>query len=510
MKISKTALSLLTISALALSACGNASTGNNSDPNALTIATTDEVDNLDPASTYTGWFTNRDGISETLVDVDDKLQLTPKLATSWKLRDETTWEFTLRENVTFHNGAPMTAAAVKTSIEHALETNVRAKSQLPIESIEADGQKLTITTTRSLPALPHVMADPMMGIQAIGAGINPSNAPVATGPYKVKEFTKGQRHVLTAHQKYWQGKPRLNTITVRTYGDEQSISLALQSGEADIVVRPDAANLNIFQDTSRFTTWNTSSTRSDGVIINTSSPTMSDPRARQAINAALDRNAYVSLLHGKAEALYSYFPASVAFGTTDGLAIPVTKKDLSSTKKTLIELGYSERDGKLTKDEKPLTLKVLTYPKRPYLGQLAQVLQSDLRSIGVTVEIKEMKDTTEAMKAGDFDLAMYSMATAPTGDPEYFFDTMLRSTSESNFSHWKSPEFDKSLDKLSNATDSEERITATKESENILVKELPYIMVGNQKWWAVSKSAVKNLHLRPTECHLIGHDTHVE
>lgn len=505
--------SLLT-GALLLTACSSSPTDSaGSGPDAssasLTVASTDSNEKLDPASEFVGWVTSRDGVTETLVGVDDKLDLVPELATSWKSTDASTWQITVRDGVVFHNGARLDAAAAKAAIEYAIRTNVRAQSQLPIESMTASGNTLTIRMSRPLPALPHILTDPMLSIQALGDGIDPATHPVATGPFKLEESVPQQRRVLSAHKKYWGGEPKLSHVTVKQYADAQAMALALQSGEVDVVIRPEAAGLSAFSDASRYTMWKTTSTRSDGIIVNTERPVMKDPRAREAIDYAIDRNAYVSLMHGMAKPTFAFFPENVSFGGEGGLHPTVTKKDMSKAKELFNQLGYTDNGGTLVKDGKPLTIRALTYSSRPFLGAMAQVLQSDLRSIGVTLEITELKSALDALQAGDFDLGMYSMATAPTGDPEYFFDTMLRAKARTNYSRYSSPTFDAKLAELSRTGISPQRIAITREIEQILLKDLPYIMFGNQQWWAVSNAKVHDLNIKPTEYHLLSHKTHV-
>lgn len=510
MKTRATAVVIISASLL-LSACSSPpdSAKSSGKTGTLTIASTDNLESLDPASAFVGWSTSREGVTETLVGVDEKLGLVPGLATAWKNVDPTTWEITLRDGVTFHNGKKMDAAAVKESLEYSIKTNVRAKAQLPLESITVDGTALTVRTSKPLPALPHILTDPMMSIQALGEGIDPKTKPIATGPFKIDEYVPQQRRRMSAHKQYWHGEPKLSQVVIRSYADAQAMNLALQSGEADIVVKPDAAGLPAFSDKKRFKTWENTSTRSDGVIINTQSPVMNDVRAREAINHAIDRDAYVSLKHGMAKRAFAFFPENVAFGGGEGLDVKVTKKDLAKTKEIFTQLGYTESDGKLVKDGKPLTIRVLTYSTQPTLGSMSQLIQSDLRGIGITVEITELKSALDALKAGSFDLGMYSMGTAPTGDPEYFFTTMLRSDADTNYSRYNSPEFDAKLAELSQAYDPAERLQKARKVQQQLLNDLPYIMFSNQQWWAVSKANVQGLAIRPTEYHMISHETNV-
>lgn len=494
--------------ALMLTGCGGA--GSTGPTTTLTYGSNDRGDSLDTATAYVGWSNSRDGITETLVDVDQKLNLIPKLATEWKNVDPLTWTFTLRDKVTFHNGSPMTAQAVKASLEYAIATNVRAQAQLPIASMSAEGQTLTIVTKTPVAALPSILSDPMTAIQAIGDGIKPATAPQGTGPFKVASFTPKQKLELNANENYWGGKPKLTHVTWRSYGDTQAMGLALQAGEIQLAIQPESSGLAVFSDTSRFTTWQVTSTRGDVVILNTASPITKDLRARQAINYALDRNGYVSVMNDMGKSTYALFPDNVVFGGSTGLQLPVREKNLDKAKALFQEMGYTESGGKLVKDGQQLSLRLLTYPRRPQLGQMAQLLQSDLAKIGVDVKITELSSTTERMKSGEYEIGMYSFAMAPTGDPQYFFDTLLRTGGESNFARYSSPELDAGLKDLASTYDTTQRLEKARSLQQIALNDTVVVPFGHAQWWAVSNAKVKGLHMVPTEYHLLTHETHVE
>lgn len=88
---------------------------------------------LDPATEYDGWSSSRAGITETLVTIDEKLELKPLLADSWKQENDTTWVFHIREGVTFHNGKKVDAQAVKAAFERAMTIQERAKTAAKIK-----------------------------------------------------------------------------------------------------------------------------------------------------------------------------------------------------------------------------------------------------------------------------------------------------------------------------------------------------------------------------------------
>ena len=83
---------------------------------------------IDPAVGWDGWTSCRAGVTETLVWVDENLELKPLLADTWEQTDPTTWVFHIREGVTFHNGNPLTAEAVKACFERTMGIQERAKT----------------------------------------------------------------------------------------------------------------------------------------------------------------------------------------------------------------------------------------------------------------------------------------------------------------------------------------------------------------------------------------------
>ena len=133
-------------------ACGGGNkegnSGNNSgNPDELVVGVTSFADTLEPTDQYFSWVVTRYGVGENLTSFDDKGNLQPLLAESWKLSDDKLeWTFKIRDGVTFSNGNPLTAEAVKKSIERVFEKNKRAESFFTYTSIEADGQNLKIKT----------------------------------------------------------------------------------------------------------------------------------------------------------------------------------------------------------------------------------------------------------------------------------------------------------------------------------------------------------------------------
>ena len=204
---------------------------------------------LDPANNYNGWVLSRLGVGESLVKLNDDLKVEACLADSWENVDETTWKFHIREGVTFSNGNAVDAAAVKASLERAVSMNDRAAEYLKVDSIEADGQDLTIKTTEANAAFLNNLVEPVFDIiDTSESEENIQTAPVCTGPYVVSSFTSEQTVELSANPTYWDGAVGLDTITVTQISDADARAMAIQSGEIDLTNTIDNTSVTLFTD----------------------------------------------------------------------------------------------------------------------------------------------------------------------------------------------------------------------------------------------------------------------
>ena len=112
-----------------LVACGGKSAKSKGNPDELVVGVTTFADTLEPTDQYFGWVITRYGVGENLTKFDEKGDLQPLLAESWKLSDDKLeWTFKIRDGVTFSNGHPLTAEAVKKSIERVFKKNKRAET----------------------------------------------------------------------------------------------------------------------------------------------------------------------------------------------------------------------------------------------------------------------------------------------------------------------------------------------------------------------------------------------
>jgi peptide/nickel transport system substrate-binding protein len=183
-------------------------------------------------------------VYDTLLFRDRDLKIIPWLAESWKLVNPTTWEFTLRKGVKFHNGDEVDAEAVKFSLDRLRDPelkNRQAGNFRLVSSVEVvDRQTVRIVTSKPFPTLENQLA-------LRGAIMAPRHFkgkdkafadrnPVGTGPYKFVRWNKDEQIVLEANEQYWGGAPKVKRLVFRPIPEHAVRVAALQAGEVDIAV----------------------------------------------------------------------------------------------------------------------------------------------------------------------------------------------------------------------------------------------------------------------------------
>jgi peptide/nickel transport system substrate-binding protein len=442
--------------------------------------------NLDP---HTGFTPIRAGITETLLKLDEDSNIEGWLAEKWKTTDNLTWEFSIRDDVTFQDGTKLDAAGVKASIERSIAVNKSLGGSLKIQSMEADGQKLTITTSEPYPALPSELVNPYTSIVNTAAekemGVEAfRSAPVGTGPFKVKKFTANQEVQVIKNDNYWAGEPKINEATIKFNEDANVRALALQSKEADVVYNLPAEGIEAIEKDKELKIESVPGLRSHFVLFNQKSPNVSDIKVREALNLLIDRKSIADdIMLGHAVPANGPFNSNLPFGIDD----EVKELDIEKAKELLVEAGYKENaDGKMEKDGKPLKLQLITYKARPELPLIAQLFQSDAAKAGVKIEIKMVENAdTHLVENSDWDLATYSNNTSPRGDGSYFLNTAFTETGALNVGKINIPELNELINELNTTSDLDKRIQLTKEAANVINKETvhsyavyPNIIVG--------------------------------
>lgn len=327
--------------------------------------------------------------------------LEPSLAVSWESIDPNTWQFVLRQGVTFHNGEPFNAASVKASIDRIFDPANSSPMIGRIGDISeveiVDDYTVNIRTNAPDVLLPVRLSELYGSMVPANYTAEVGNdgfaaAPVGTGPFKFVEWIPNERLVLEANPDYWRGAPEVDRIVIYPITEDATRMAALQTGEIDI-----ASNVPPFQipelESGGLQVETVPSTRFYFLVMRTDMAPFDDVRVRQALNYAIDVPAIIQ---------------SVQFGLGDEIATVVIPQafgfdssiepypyDPEKARELLAEAGYP--DG-ITIGFDAFTGSVVDHTKvaEAVAGQLAEVgIQTELAisESGVFSERRLANDT---------------------------------------------------------------------------------------------------------------------
>jgi len=318
----------------------------------ITISQTVDAQTMDPGKTTQILNVNfMYNLYDKLTRWDAELKLQPELATSWKDVSDTVWEFTLRQDVKFHDGAPLTAEDVKATLDRLMTPGktLFQSSFATVSSVEVVGPHMIRVTTRHPDSLlPVRMAQ--MGSQIIPARFARSDAggaelarkPIGTGAYKLTEWVKDDRVVMEANREWWgwEGKPpAIERVIWKPIPDDFARVSALERGEVDIMTNVPPDQVKGIHDGRGTKIVTTPSTRTVIFSMNASQPPLSDKRVRQALHYAMDAPSIVRNLFAGQGKLMSGMLADTDFGYNPQLT--PYPYDPNKAKRLLAEAGYA-------------------------------------------------------------------------------------------------------------------------------------------------------------------------
>jgi peptide/nickel transport system substrate-binding protein len=309
---------LCTVIALGLGACntddsgkprldGRPAKGTDAPIEKLTWATGSAPRSLDGQHAFDGnsW-TVLSSIAEPLVTVDSAGKLVPILATKWDQTDPNTLVFTLREGVTFGNGARLTAEDAAWSISRT--TDPKTASEMAgaftaMKTVKVTGDhELTITLKRPDPDLIYKLRNVLIyqKSSALHAGSKfgtTADSVMATGPYRVKEYSATTGATLVRNETYWGTKPTAKTVEIRPIPDAETLRLALQSGEVDGTFKVPLSNIGAWKGMSNVSIGVGPSPTTMMLLFDTNQPPFNDVHARKAMAYLLDRKGITKALY---------------------------------------------------------------------------------------------------------------------------------------------------------------------------------------------------------------------
>lgn len=461
----------------------------------LTMAFAWSPASLDPHGSDS-WEIMRSGTGETLVKLNEQLEPEPWLAKEWKQENETAWVFTLEENVRFHNGKKMDAESVKASLLRSIEKDQKAKDLLQVKSIEVLApNQLKVVTAQPNAALIAHLADPSTIIADTETIENKNSYPALTGAFKFKQFNKDESLVVERYEDYWGEKALLSKVTIKFIADGNTRLMALQSGDVDAATDIPVDSIELLKKDKNIEVLTAPSLRTHMLMFNMQSPLFKELSYRKVVDMSIPREAIVSsVMKGEGTEAKSPFAEVLPFGKVQKI------KETQTIDQLLKQDGWEKNTkGIWEKQGKPFEVKMLTFPQRPELSVMAEIIQNELLKAGIQVKIRQVENIDEVLANEDWDLSMYSMLTAHTGDPQYFLNIFYRSTSDSNVSHYVSPALDSMIDQLNGTSDAAKRNGLAVEIQEQINKDLPQSFIVHPKTIFAVRNGVKGFIPHPIE-----------
>ena len=479
-----------------------------------TIAQNSEPGNLNPLIFPTTYDTNiEELVFNTLVAPTADLNYEPELAESWTFsEDKKTVTFTLRQDATWHDSAPLTAKDVAFTLSAIADPNYNGGAYSQVEVLRGasdyhDGKAQTIsgidivddhtvalTTTEVYAPILATLAGIMILPEHIYGKIPVQNwqtdetnrSPVGSGPFKFREFRSGELISLEANPDYFTGRPCLDRLIVR-FGDANTMLAALVNGEVDAAPVPVPSVASVEGD-ANLNLVTVEQLSFDYLGTNLRNPALADQNVRTALAYAINREAIVSgLMSGYGTVVDTIFPKSHWAYPEDVAPI---QYDLAAAQQLLDDDGWTMNGGVRSKDGQTLRFRLFYTTGNPVRERSAALIQANLQQLGVELELQSMdfptlvtyilpkddKGTPRAVEAGDFDL--FILGFGIERDPsEYlsYFTAAGQPPNGYNFTGYTDPAGGDLLVKGQRTVDADARTALYRDFGRLMRKQLPWI-----------------------------------
>lgn len=469
--------------------------------NDLTVAIGTDASTFDPHfTTDSATEVLNKNLYNNLVRFNAKMEIVPDLATKWDVSpDGLTWSFDLREGVKFHDGTAFTAESVKANFDRLLDekTGSPRRSVLGmIKTIEVvSPTKMKIATAYPTGSFLQQLAHPVAAIISPAAitkyGKDLSRNPVGTGPFKLAEWTSGDKIVMEANANYFEGAPAVKRLVWKIVPEDSSRTMMIESGQADVAFRIPVADVARLRAKPDVAVLEGPTVMTMYVALNNSRGPLKDARVRQAINYAVQKEALVKDIAG---GMGIVADAPISQSTWGYAKIGAYPFDREKAKALLKQAGYA----------KGFELELWT-PVGRYLmdRQVAESLQAQLGEVGIAVKIRpwEFQALMSEVKKGQFDAVLLGWSPS-TGDADQGLYPVFHSSQfppNSNRAFYSNPKVDTLMVNARQATDAHERLDIYRQAEQLIMDDAPWLFLFYPKQVVLTRATVKGVELLPTE-----------
>jgi peptide/nickel transport system substrate-binding protein len=483
----------------------------------LTVGITQDIDSANP---FTGIVAEAYEIYQLqyptlLSSSPDDFSPVPGLAESWsESEDKTTWTYKIRAGITWSDGTPLTAKDAAYTFNRILEgeyeqTNFGSYVENITKAEAVDDTTLVLTVSRPSPIMErlavyilpeHIWKDidekEVQSYKNEGTETEPT---VGAGPFVMIERQVGQFIRLKANDSFFGGRPAVDELVFRIYGNGDALGQALKKGEIDFADAMDANVWKSLEGAEGITTvsatysgfnqlaFNTGAALDDGTPIGDGNPLLKDVKLRQAIGWAIDRQALVDKVLGGGGSVGSTVIPPIYSTLHLDPADPVTY-DPEKAKQLLDAAGYTVGDDGIRQDAEGnrLSFRLFSRSDSDTSQKSVEFIKGYLAAVGIETDAKAVSSDAlyELIGQGNFDMFEWGWVVEP--DPNYQLstftcanrsykdgDTILANLSDSFYCN---EEYDALYEQQGGETDQAARAAIVKEMQQKLYDDAPYIV----------------------------------
>ncbi|MEU9335658.1 ABC transporter substrate-binding protein [Streptomyces sp. NPDC048290] len=410
----------------------------------------------------------------------------PRLAASWEpSADLKTWRFTLAEGAAFHDGTPVTSADVVHSLKR-LRATPSGASRLPgikAENITADGDGAVVLVSDYANAELPLLTRLTTFVVPDGTTDKDIEKAPGTGPFKLDWFRGGNAR-LVRNADWYGGEVLLDAIEVKIFESPQAMANALLAGQIDLASNAGAVAARTAESRGDVQTVRRPNDMAMPIVMRTADGPFADPRVREALRLAVDREAMVE------QVLSGY--GSVAndiLGTGDpayATSIPQRTRDLARAKTLLTQAGF----------DTARTYEILTTEDIAGLAESATLFATQVREAGVKIEVVKQESGVfwdETWLKGD----LYTSYWGTNDSVVFFASKTMVSDSGQNEAGWQDTAFDTAYQKAIGTADEAERTRLLQDLQQIEYDSSGYLLWGMADGVDLAGAKVRGLPTLP-------------
>ncbi len=425
-----------------------------------------------------------DGLTRFTPDAE----VVPGLAERWEVSaDGLTYTFHLRSGVQFHDGSRFSAHDVLRSWNRALDPALRGGRPLPLVGIRGandvaagrsasiagvavrDSQTIVVTLDQPLAIFPTLLAMPVAAIVPAETGADFGENPVGTGPWRFVAWQHDDYLLFARNEQYFGGAPNADSLRVRIIPEPSTAVAEFESGNVDVLLVPEGETRQWEQtDERRAQLVSVPALRLFYVGINTTRGPLADPRVRQALNLAVDREAILAqLIGGRGRLAAGVIPPALPGADTARAPYP---RDVARARQLLAEAGYPNG----------ISLDIWVSTTQPF-PRIAEAMQAYLAEAGITARLvqREAASVREASRNGQTDLIVKDWF-ADYPDAENFLFPLLHSANTGaggNISFFDNPTFDSLVTASRVELDETRRRQLYRQADSLAFEQAPMIFL---------------------------------